>query len=57
MYLFFFFFSFLKGYEHKLVSGTCCGECVRTSCVAMINNITEIIPVRPLCLYGFTPVK
>ncbi|MCJ8738057.1 hypothetical protein PDJAM_G00031110 [Pangasius djambal] len=35
-----------KGYELKPVPGKCCGECVRTSCVITINNVTETIPIN-----------
>ncbi|MCI4383834.1 hypothetical protein PGIGA_G00031110 [Pangasianodon gigas] len=35
-----------KGYELKPVPGKCCGECVRTSCVVTINNVTETIPMN-----------
>ncbi|KAK2868903.1 hypothetical protein Q7C36_000774 [Tachysurus vachellii] len=35
-----------KGYEYQAVPGKCCGECIRTSCVVMINNATVIIPMN-----------
>lgn len=36
----------LQGYEYQPVAGKCCGQCVRTSCVIVINNVTYTIPVR-----------
>ncbi|KAK3533882.1 hypothetical protein QTP70_033002, partial [Hemibagrus guttatus] len=35
-----------EGYEYQVVHGKCCGECVRTSCVVIINNATVNIPMN-----------
>ncbi|KAI5101917.1 mucin-5B, partial [Silurus meridionalis] len=34
------------GYKYKSVPGKCCGECVRTSCVVMINNVPTTILIN-----------
>lgn len=39
------------GYEYQPVAGQCCGTCVRTSCVIMINNTVNTFPVNET----FTP--
>uniref|UniRef100_A0A8B9HTF2 Mucin 5.1, oligomeric mucus/gel-forming n=1 Tax=Astyanax mexicanus TaxID=7994 RepID=A0A8B9HTF2_ASTMX len=34
------------GYEYQPIAGQCCGKCVRTSCVIMINNSVNTFPVN-----------